>query len=209
MGCAVFSRSCVEERLPKGRGHQAGFILNKSNQDGNSAIIHFLPILDTNEVIPENPTADRHLIADHFIGGDFIETRPIRYTYQTRGATRSEEARLTDLGNLYRDSGEDDYVLIQRHTTHIDRYRLFLIKRGTDIYDEVSGLTRFPRWGPLFVEQRPVSNERHGDCSDRDVENDRISIRTGQPSEPPAAEQANGHCSRFGFSRNAPRTVRL
>lgn len=118
----------------------------------------FLPSLDEAVTSEIAPTTDRYLSAEMFVGAAHLADGVIRYQLQTWGGKRTAESRITDGLRPLRDSADaDDILVFQRRLDAFDRFRLILVKQNTPGYSQISRLVAGRRWGPLYLEDAPVS----------------------------------------------------
>ncbi|MYL26507.1 MULTISPECIES: HNH endonuclease [Halomonadaceae] len=131
------------KRLPRNdtgqaRGHQAGFLLPT----------------DLRQYFPELPlgqnTAGVRIQADLYLGLVFLKRVNSRYQYQTWGATRNPETRVTDnLRPLLNEAVAGDFLLIRRHLDQPERYCFQLIRRNDSGYAELQSRVNNRRSGVL------------------------------------------------------------
>lgn len=134
-------------------GHQGGMVIPKD-------LRKYFPGLSL-ETTVDVPTVDDRLIADLYFADQFISQVNTRYQYQTWGGTRSPESRLTEsLGSIRNHARGDDYILIQRNLYDLEYYRLFLVNRGSQYYQEINNLAGVARWGVLG-DTAPMSNVQY------------------------------------------------
>lgn len=148
---APFFKCLAHNDTGSAAGHQGGMVLPKD-------LRRFLPSLDEAVTSEIAPTTDRYLSADMFLGGVHLADGVIRYQLQTWGGKRSAESRITDGLRPLRDhAAADDVLLFQRRLDAFDRFRLILVKQNTPGYAEIVRLVAGRRWGPLYLEDAPVS----------------------------------------------------
>jgi putative restriction endonuclease len=151
---APFFKRLAHNDTGQAVGHQAGMVLPKE-------LRQFLPSLDEAATSHLEPTIDRYLRAEMFLGISHLTEAVVRYQFQTWGGTRSPESRITDGFRPLRDlAAEGDLLLFQRRADALDRFRLILIKQGTPEFDEVSPWVSGRKWGPLFVGDAPVNQRQ-------------------------------------------------
>lgn len=132
-------------------GHQGGMVLPKD-------LRRFLPSLDEAVTSEIAPTTDRQLWAEMFLGAVHVADGGIRYQLQTWGGKRTAESRITDGLRPLRDLAQaDDVLLFQRRLDAFDRFRLILVKQNTPDYKLIGKSVAGRRWGPLYLENGPVS----------------------------------------------------
>ena len=132
-------------------GHQGGIVLPKD-------LRRFFPTLDETQTSVVSPTTDRNLRVAMCLDTKQVADAVVRYQLQTWGGTRTPESRITDnMGPLRDHAEEGDLLLFQRHGDALDWFRLVLIKKTTLHFSEVDGWTAGRRWGPLFVDEQPVT----------------------------------------------------
>lgn len=133
----------------------------KNNQGGPLiplALRQYLPSLDETEISSTNPTSDRNLRAELFVGLRQVDEATIRYQFQTWGNTRSPEGRLTrNLGLVYSQSSAADILVMQRRIDSLDQFRLMLFNKQTQGYDEIDRLTSGRKWGSLYQSETPLT----------------------------------------------------
>jgi putative restriction endonuclease len=149
---APFFKLLAHNDTGQASGHQAGMVLPKDLRG-------FLPTLDEGIVTQVSPTTDRHLRVELFIGTTPLGESIIRYQLQTWGGTRSAESRITDGFQAIRDAArENDVIIFQRKADALDRFRLILVPQTQqDLYGELSYLIGQRRWGPLRLDDIPLS----------------------------------------------------
>jgi len=107
-----------------------------------------------------SPTCDRHLQAELYVGTTYVGIVRTRYQIQTWGGSRQPESRITEnLAELRGHANAGDLLIFQRRADSTDRFRLLLLKQGTNAYDLVGNLVASRRWGPLYSQDLPVSQE--------------------------------------------------
>jgi len=135
------------------KGHQAGLVIPK-------ALRPFFPTLDETETSQENPTVDRGIFVDMFLGLRNVGDGLARYQFQTWRGKRSPESRLTDnLAPIRKVAKRGDLLVFQRSADTLDRFRLILFRPRSYGYSEINSLTRSRRWGPLIEGEEPVTSE--------------------------------------------------
>ncbi len=118
----------------------------------------FLPSLDEAITSEIAPTTDRYLLTEMFVGGIHLADSSIRYQLQTWGGKRSAESRITDGLRPLRDRAvADDVLLFQRRLDAFDWFRFILVKQTTPDFILISRAVAGRRWGPLYLENSPVS----------------------------------------------------
>lgn len=132
--------------------HQAGFLIPKP-------LRKWFPGLhgETNE---ENPTISAEISADLHDGGTYLGQVTTTYRFQTRGATRSYESRLTGgLTILWDRVSGGDFIVCQRRVDDISRFQLILVRSGTPDHDEIADLET--PWAALYPEpeRQPLTND--------------------------------------------------
>ena len=135
----------------------------KNNQRGPViplALRQYLPSIDETELSSTNPTSDRNLRAELFVGLRQVDEATIRYQFQTWRNKRSPEGRLTrNLGLVYSQSKRGDILVIQRRVDSLDQFRLILFRKHSQGYDEINRLTRGRKWGSLYPSEPLTQNE--------------------------------------------------
>lgn len=123
-------------------GHQGGIVIPVE-------LRRYFPALAG---VPDatNPTVDVRVKADLYAEHQFLANVDTRYQYQTWGAERRPESRLTDqLGPLRALAKGGDILIIQQHTHDAHKYRLTLVRQATAEYEQISQLVGPRRWGAL------------------------------------------------------------
>lgn len=133
------------------RGHQGGMVIPADLED-------YFPDI-TGTINSGQPTADVPVRADLVVDGKLLATVTTRYQYQTWGATRRKERRLTaNLGPLRNAASAGDILLFQRHLDDTSRMVLTLIKKGDAEFLQLQKMTNGKNWGTLTDAPRPASN---------------------------------------------------
>lgn len=123
-------------------GHQGGILVPKD-------LVAYFPELE-GTVTENSPTVETRIDAELFDADRYLATVSTRYQFQTWGATRSEERRLTgQLKPLLDTAQGGDILVIRRHRDQPDRYRLTLVRKGSSAFREVGRLVDRRRWGVL------------------------------------------------------------
>ncbi len=134
-------------------GNQAGMVFPKN-------LRKFLPDLNEAATSPSAPTTDRYLHAEMHVGEIHISSHAVRYQLQTWGGTRSGESRITDgFQPLRDDAHEGDLIIFQRRADTLNRFRLLLIKKNTDEFNEIKAAVGSRRWGALYAERPPTTQD--------------------------------------------------
>lgn len=97
-----------------------------------------------------NPAPSIQIDAALYIDTKLVGIVKTSYQYQTRGATRKPERRVT--GNLTRMTGPanaDDYLLIERSLENPLYFRFTLLTSGTAAANHLFPKVNNKRWGPL------------------------------------------------------------
>ena len=98
-------------------GHQGGIVIPKELED-------FFPQLSARVTVAA-PTNDEQIRAELFVGDEYLSTTSTRYQFQTWGATRPPERRLTgNLSVLRNVAVAGDYLTIERNLADRSLYRL-------------------------------------------------------------------------------------
>jgi len=151
---APFFKVLAHNDTGQAAGHQGGMVLPKD-------LRHFLPSLDEAATSSSTPTTDRFLRVEMFVGTKHLTESVVRYQFQTWGGTRSAESRLTDgFLPLRITAAEGDLILFQRRADAVDCFRFILVKHGTPEYPEVSQWVNGRRWGPLYMDDTPVTQHQ-------------------------------------------------
>ncbi len=130
-------------------GHQGGIVIPKD-------LDPYFPQL-SKRVTAEAPAPEEFIVADLFDGATYLETVEARYQYQTWGANRSPERRLTrNLTALRNRAREGDMLVIERSLDDPFRYRLRLIRQDNPEYAAMTGRLEGRRWGMLDPVREPV-----------------------------------------------------
>ena len=134
-------------------GHQGGIVIPKD-------LRIFFPTLDEAVTSAAAPTVDRSLNAEMFIPGRQVGSNTIRYQFQTWRGRRRPESRITsNLGPITNLAHEGDLFVMQRNRERLDLFRLLLVRQSDEAFREFDRLTASRRWGPLFTDQPPISQE--------------------------------------------------
>lgn len=130
-------------------GHQGGILVPKDIAD-------YFPQLQR-LAKAEEPTVERKVKVAIFVDDHFQEVVESRYQYQTWGATRTPERRLTsNLGALRSVAKKDDYVTIERSLSNPDYYKLTLYRAGHSGHSTIHTKVGDRRWGPIDWKDRPI-----------------------------------------------------
>jgi putative restriction endonuclease len=131
-------------------GHQGGILIPKE-------LDKYFPQL-SGKVSEEAPTVDENIRAGLFVGDNPVGIVSTRYQYQTWGATRQPERRITsNLGPLRNVANAGDYVVIERSIADRTFYRLRLLRAGTPEFKDLGRHAGTRRWGPVSAGEQPVS----------------------------------------------------
>ena len=123
-------------------GHQGGVLIPKDLES------YFPPLV--NQCTPSQPTVSAFITAELFIGSTPLGQVQTRYQYQTWGATRSPERRVTgNIGELRSRAKKDDILLFEKDVANSLRYRLTLVRKGTPSYNSIISVAPGHRWGFL------------------------------------------------------------
>jgi putative restriction endonuclease len=148
---APFFKLLAHNDTGQAPGHQGGMVFPKE-------LRQYLPLLDETGISTESPTVDRKIRAEMFVGSMHLTDGIIRYQIQTWGGTRSAESRLTDGLRPLRDRAiAGDIMLFQRRVDALDHFRLVLVKQGSPEFIELAQWINGRHWGPLFSENKPVT----------------------------------------------------
>ncbi len=131
-------------------GHQGGIVIPKE-------LDRYFPQL-SGSITTLAPTVAANVKAALFVGTIQVGLIETRYQYQTWGAKRSPERRLT--GNLapIRDSASaDDFLLFERSLSDPEFYRLTLYKAGTPGFAALLAKAGMRRYGPVDTADLPVA----------------------------------------------------
>jgi putative restriction endonuclease len=143
-------------------GHQAGVLIPKDMDS------YFPQLVQIASAV--NPVPSVAIIAELFDGATYLDTVETRYQYQTWGATRSPERRITANLSPMRDlARKDDILLIERGITDPSRYRLTLARRGSALFQTISAVVGTRPWGPLDKADPPSSELQTLDALDEIV----------------------------------------
>jgi putative restriction endonuclease len=130
-------------------GHQGGIVIPKDLAD------FFPPVVQSS-----GPTHDIRLRAMLFVDGMQVASVSTRYQHQTWGGTRSPERRLTDnLGPLRNAAASGDILLFRKNLEDEASIELFLVKKGSIAFPEISRMTEGRRWGVLNQMDPPISQQ--------------------------------------------------
>lgn len=123
-------------------GHQGGLLIPKD-------IEGYFPKLSGN-VSASQPTVSKWIEAELFDGPVAVGTVDTRYQYQTWGAERSPERRLTsNLTALLGKARKNDVLMMEKHASLPNRYRLTLLRQTTTEWAGVKAKVGGKRWGFL------------------------------------------------------------
>lgn len=148
---APFFKRLAHNDTGDATGHQAGIYIP-------TALRRFFPTLDEALITPTNPTIDRALRAELYLGLSYAGEAVVRYQYQTWRRTRTPESRLTgNLGAIHAQARGGDVLILQRASDSLDHFRLLLIRGHTADASEVRALAGDRRWGILFEDEQPVT----------------------------------------------------
>lgn len=136
-----------------------------SNQAGPyipKALDKYFPQLSTATITAENPTVGIPIKAVLFVGSTEVGLVTTRYQYQTWGAERTIERRITGhLGPLMKQAKAGDFIVIERSISDPDFYRLTLHKSGTEEFNNLEKrAAKLPPkrpWGPVNEGDVPVA----------------------------------------------------
>lgn len=151
---APFFKKLANNDTAAAPGHQGGIVIPKDLRP-------YFPALNR-AASSTFPTTDARVDAVLMVGKSVVGFTNTRYQFQTWGATRRAESRLTDgLAALRNQANGDDFLVIQRDVESLSRYRLVLIRR-TDVadYAEVEKVSGGRRWGVLLGHS-PLSAEEY------------------------------------------------
>jgi len=148
---APFFKRLAHNDTGRAKGHQGGMFVPKD-------LRKFFPFLDLKQISVGSPTTDRPLRAELYLGIRHVADVVVRYQYQTWGATRVPESRITDnLGPLRSVASAGDLLVFQRSSVSLDHFRLILIRRRSVAFKEINEYIRGRRWGSLFLDEQPVT----------------------------------------------------
>jgi putative restriction endonuclease len=123
-------------------GHQGGVLIPKDLES------YFPPL--SSHWTSANPTVSCIIDAELFDGATSLAKVQTRYQYQTWGAKRRPERRITgNLGELRSRAKRNDILLMERNLSKASSYRLRLIRRGTPAYLKIVAAAPGRRWGHL------------------------------------------------------------
>jgi putative restriction endonuclease len=123
-------------------GHQGGVLIPK-------ALESYFPKL-SNQVTAANPTVSAYISAELYNGAVHTADVQTRYQYQTWGATRSPERRITsNLGTIRSGAKRDDILLVERSLSQPLHFRLSLLRKGTPAHQAILTKAGGRRWGFL------------------------------------------------------------
>lgn len=133
------------------RGHQGGMVVTQD-------LRQFFPML-AGKTSRTNPTVDRTILAEMFLGLKQVAHGSLRYQFQTWGGRRSPESRITEgLAPLHRLARGGDILIFQRRADSVDFFRLILVRRGTRIFREIENVIGSRSRGLVFEDQSPVTS---------------------------------------------------
>jgi putative restriction endonuclease len=134
-------------------GHQGGIVIPKD-------LRRFFPEL-SGPVTETNPTVETWINAELLVESQYCATVRTRYQFQTWGASRKEERRVTgQLGPIRDHAQGGDILVIQHHLQHRGLYRMTLIRKVSPAFPEVNKLAGGRRWGVL-TSRSPASISRN------------------------------------------------
>jgi putative restriction endonuclease len=123
-------------------GHQGGIVVPKDLRE-------FFPEL-AGTATETSPTVERWIDAELLVENRYCAIVRTRYQFQTWGAKRREERRLTgQLGQLRDHAQGGDVLVIQHHRNRPDLYRLTLVRKMSPAFSEINRLVSGRRWGVL------------------------------------------------------------
>ncbi len=124
--------------------HQGGVVIPK-------ALVAYLPPLPPPTAAP---TEEYPLVLDLFDGGTPVATVTSRWHYQTWGNTRTPEHRLTKNleSALLARAAVNDILMFERQLGTVDRFRVTLIRQGTDAHARLLEASAGKRWGVVGAE---------------------------------------------------------
>jgi putative restriction endonuclease len=131
-------------------GHQGGIVIPKD-------IAQFFPpiLFQANSAVP---TSDVRLAAKLYVDGVLVGSVMTRYQFQTWGATRSPERRLTDnLAALRNAASKDDLLIFEKDLIEDNAISLFLVTKASPEYAALVAQTAGKRWGILDAQNPPIS----------------------------------------------------
>jgi len=152
---APFFKRLANNDTGASSGHQGGTAIPKDIQP-------FFPLLASQQATATKPTVEHNLSFEVFVDNEPSKRVTGRYHFQTWGATRSPELRLTCLTPIYNASQGGDLLIFQRRKDSLEVYRAFLLKKQAQAYNdvvEVIGTNRFESkkcWGTLFPDKMAV-----------------------------------------------------
>ncbi len=150
---APFFKRMAPNDTANAPGHQGGVVIPK-------VLRRYFPELDEEQASAISPTVDRHLIAELFIPGKQVGSDIVRYQFQTWNDKRKAESRITDnLGPLRKLAHGGDLFIMQRSRDSLDIYRFLLVQQTDVAFAEFDKLTNGIKWGPLFADSTPISQE--------------------------------------------------
>ena len=146
----------IFKRLPKNDTADA-----KGNQDGvviPVGLADYFPELPT-ALTAETPTAEKEILVDLYFEDEMIGRQRARYQHQSWKGERSVERRITRIRSLRKRSHTGDLLLIQRHTSDLDYYKLCLIPKSGSLFKEYDNLASGRSAGVLDATELPVTNQ--------------------------------------------------
>jgi putative restriction endonuclease len=119
---APFVKKLAQYETPQGNDHIGGFNVGQK-------FVENFPHLSSDDVNNENPTNEKWLKVDMYVGTQYVETSPVRYHFQTRGGKRRPEYWMTHVNTLRKAASVGDLWITQRKIGSIgDHYRFILLK---------------------------------------------------------------------------------
>ena len=117
-----FVKKLAQYETPEGRDHISGFNVRQK-------FVENFPHLSSDDVNNENPTNEKWLKVDMYVGAQYVETNSVRYHFQTRGGKRRPEYWMTHVNTLRRVASVGDLWITQRKIGSLgDHYRFILLK---------------------------------------------------------------------------------
>lgn len=147
---APFFKRLANNDTAAARGHQGGMVVTQD-------LRQFFPVLE-GRPSANNPTIDRTISAEMFVGIKQVAQGPMRYQFQTWGGTRSPESRITEgFGPLHRRAVGGDILVVQRRADSFDHFRMILVRKKTKTFREIENVIGARNRGALYENEQPVT----------------------------------------------------
>lgn len=132
-------------------GHQGGIVIP-------AALRWVFPRL-INDTTPDKPTIDQRIDVELYLESTLLTRVTPRYQYQTWGAERSPESRVTDqLGPLRNRATGGDILVIQKSRLDNNLYRFTLVPSKSASFAQTKALAGKRRWGNLYENEDDLND---------------------------------------------------